>query len=163
MASDFALLFRARRIWARRRQRIPWKQRRSHGRQDRGYQRRIEVSDEQVVEVSDDHRLVSPGSWISSSQSGKCPKPTKAIKTTKGRKFIASVKRSLCAQWLDTVLASFLVAEESVCVRLGKSRGDNVLGGGEYCLALFGCFALFFPSRSGWISKWGWDSLKGLD
>lgn len=128
MASDFALLFRARRIWARRRQRIPWKQRRSHGRQDRGYQRRIEVSDEQVVEVSDDHRLVSPGSWISSSQSGKCPKPTKAIKTTKGRKFIASVKRSLCAQWLDTVLASFLVAEESVCVRLGKSRGDNVLG-----------------------------------
>lgn len=45
----------------------------------------------------------------------------------KGRKFIASGKRSLYAQWLDKILASFLVAEESVCVRLGKSRGDNVL------------------------------------
>lgn len=129
MASDFALLFRARRIRGRRRQRIPWKQRGSHGRQAQGYQRRIEVSDEQVVEVSDDHGLVSPGSWSGSSQSGKCPKPTKNNKGQgkKARKFIASIKRSLCAQWLDKLLASFLVAEESVCVRLGKSRGDNVL------------------------------------
>lgn len=112
------------------------------------------MSDEEVVQVSDDQNLVSPWLIIIFVPKRYKPQNKQTIVTTKGRNFIASVKRSLCARWLDKILASFSTR---------KMPWECFGGDGEYCLALFGCFALFFPPRSGWISEWGWDSLKGLD